>query len=324
MNPNFLKLTTFLLLLTSIASSCNPECPPDCPDEYPQNISFTEYSLNETTCQWQNLPYDEKVIIINSSEELEKYITYTSNKPAIDFSKYTLLLTSGSSYSGIAEITAKNLQQLSAYNYKLNIEIAINDDIVTQQWVLALMVEKISEKSNIELNISINMQIDFNNIENLYAQPLEVIQKCVKEKWELIKCRRWGWPTAALMLPNNTIVNIDSENNNVAITMGEIYPLMSLMCGNLNGTSSCSWEKKEVYPPRYPYGNPNNPDTSYFTYVMLFDRLITNSTLVHYGIEKVGWYFESIKNDTLRVTTDAIPEGNKLFYERYWFLRIRD
>ncbi|MCL2436081.1 MAG: hypothetical protein FWD09_08125 [Lentimicrobiaceae bacterium] len=152
MNQKLLKLTAFLLALTGIASSCNPDCPPDCPDEYPKNISFTEYSLLETSCQWQNLPYDEKVIMINSSEELEKYIICTSSKPVIDFSKHTLLLTSGNSNSGIAEITAKNLQQLPN-TYKLNIEITLNSVIVTEQWSIALMVEKLNEKSSVKLNV---------------------------------------------------------------------------------------------------------------------------------------------------------------------------
>jgi len=94
MKHQLLKLAALLLIIAELASSCNP--PPPEPDSYPIDISFTEYSLLDTHCQWQNLPYDEKVIIINSNEELEKYISCTEDSyPAIDFSKHTLLLISG-------------------------------------------------------------------------------------------------------------------------------------------------------------------------------------------------------------------------------------
>ena len=154
MNPNFLKFTAFLLLLTGIASSCNPECPPDCPDEYPQNISFTEYSLNETTCQWQNLPYDEKVIIINSSEELEKYITCTEGDyPVIDFSKHSLLLASGYVNNSISEIIVKSLKQVSSHKFILNIELDLKYKDHTEPWCIALMVENLNDESSIKLNV---------------------------------------------------------------------------------------------------------------------------------------------------------------------------
>ena len=52
----FLKLTAFLLVFAGVASSCNPECPPDCPDEYPQNISFTEYSLMKPPANGKTCP----------------------------------------------------------------------------------------------------------------------------------------------------------------------------------------------------------------------------------------------------------------------------
>jgi len=159
MNQKLLKFTAFLLLLTGIASSCNPECPPDCPDgypdEYPQNISFTEYSLNETSCQWQNLPYDEKVIIINSSEELEKYISCAEGSyPVIDFSKHSLLLASGKTGYGICEITAKSLQQLSPDKYELHIEITLNDAADIKEWATALIIKKLKGENDVELKVA--------------------------------------------------------------------------------------------------------------------------------------------------------------------------
>ena len=150
MTQKLLKLTAFLLVLTGIAASCNPECPPDCPDEYPKNISFTEYSLLETSCQWQNLPYDEKVIIINSSEELEKYISCAGGDyPAIDFSKHSLLLASGKTDYGICEIAAKSLQQLSPDRYELPIDITLNDAADIKEWATALIVKKLKGENNV-------------------------------------------------------------------------------------------------------------------------------------------------------------------------------
>jgi len=130
-----------------------PNAPPDCPDEYPQNISFTEYSLQGTSYQWQNLPYDEKVIIINNSEELAKYISCTeSTYPAIDFSKYSLLLTSGKLSSGISNITTKKFQQLSANKYELCIEAEVHSSILNR-WNAAILVDKLSEESYVGLKV---------------------------------------------------------------------------------------------------------------------------------------------------------------------------
>jgi len=155
MKRKLLKLTAFLLVLSGVASSCNPECPPDCSDEYPKDISFTEYSLLETSCQWQNLPYEEEVIIISSNEELKKYISCTSsNYPAINFSTHTLLLTSGKTNHGICKITAKSLQQLSANKFELNIEITLNDVVDIEEWAAAFIVEKLEKTNNVELKVT--------------------------------------------------------------------------------------------------------------------------------------------------------------------------
>jgi len=152
----FLKLTAFLLVFAGVASSCNPECPPDCPDEYPQNISFTEYSLQGTSCQWQNLPYDEKVIIINSNEELEKYISCTEGGYSIiDFSKHSLLLVSGKTNKEIIKMLATDLRQLSSNKYELRIEITIKNVSVIEPWNMALVIEKVSEDKYIRLNTNL-------------------------------------------------------------------------------------------------------------------------------------------------------------------------
>ncbi|MCL2247131.1 MAG: hypothetical protein FWC10_08505 [Lentimicrobiaceae bacterium] len=148
---NLLKLAVFLLIFSGVASSCNPE--PD--KEYPQNISFTEYSLPETSCHWVNLLYDDKVLMINSNDELEKYISCAKGSyPAIDFSKHTLLLASGKTTNGISDVNVKDLQQLSATHYQLNMKLLLNTLTVSENWSLAFVISKIKEDNRIDLNVT--------------------------------------------------------------------------------------------------------------------------------------------------------------------------
>jgi hypothetical protein len=116
-------------------------------------IPFTEYSLEGTSCQWVNLNYDEEVIIINSAEELENYISCTEGTyPDIDFSQHTLLLASGTACRGIDKIH-KNLLQLSCNEYELNIELILNNTDVLKKWTVAFVVRKLTEESHIEMNV---------------------------------------------------------------------------------------------------------------------------------------------------------------------------
>jgi uncharacterized repeat protein (TIGR02543 family) len=119
--------------------------------DYPVEISFTEYLLAGTSCQWKNLNYDDKIIIINSNEKLASYINcLEGNYPEIDFSKHTLLLASGTTPNGIVEIS-NHLLQLSENKYKLDIEILLDESEGVGLWITALIVNKLNEESNIEL-----------------------------------------------------------------------------------------------------------------------------------------------------------------------------
>ena len=85
MNPKFLKIAALLIILSCIAASCKPD--DALKNDYPKEISYMEYSLTETLCQWENLPYNDKVMVINSKEDLEKYISCADScYPEIDFS----------------------------------------------------------------------------------------------------------------------------------------------------------------------------------------------------------------------------------------------
>ena len=127
-------------------------------DNNDENILFTEYSLSGTSCRWINLiDYNQisqnGIIIINSNQELEKYIACSDDfYPEIDFSKHNLLLVTGVSWNVITSIS-KNFQQNSA-NYVLDVEIIVlKNAIYRQQWTTALVTKKICEDNNLELNV---------------------------------------------------------------------------------------------------------------------------------------------------------------------------
>jgi len=157
MKKKLLKLSIPLLILASVFSFCKK---PETKIPFPIEISFTEYSLPEISCEWKNLPYDERVIIINNSVELEKYISCTDNSLTdIDFSIQSILLVSGKTNSGITKKVATDLQQLSFAIYELNIEIITNDIPVIEEWSIALLVEKINEMATVELNINFQEEV---------------------------------------------------------------------------------------------------------------------------------------------------------------------
>ncbi len=118
---------------------------------YPIDILFTEYSLVGSSCQWANLNYDDNIIVIKSNEQLANHINcLEGNYTEIDFSKYTLLLVSGTTPNGIVEISNR-LLQLSANEYKLDVEILLDESEVEELWITALIVNKLSKESDIEL-----------------------------------------------------------------------------------------------------------------------------------------------------------------------------
>jgi len=148
----FTVLSAVLLSLTLVFLSCDNK--QDIPPEKPTETPFV-LSLVGTSCHWINLAHDNNLIIINSKEELKNYINCTDdNFPEIDFSEHTLLIASGIINQGISSIT-KKLQLTSPYIYQLNMEILLNDTTVMQNWVVALVINKISDNSRIKLNIKI-------------------------------------------------------------------------------------------------------------------------------------------------------------------------
>lgn len=126
-------------------------------------------------------------------------------------------------------------------------------------------------------------KIDFSNIDNLYAQPLSVIQKCVEGKW------KWYVSIGGLMGYNysdNTFVDI----------------------------------KEDHYVLDYEDGSQQ---TFYFTWKKYDATGIGHETYVIWNEynNEAGWCFVSIKNDTLTVAS-SLPTGPDIPYS-FEFVRIK-
>jgi hypothetical protein len=124
--------------------------------DYPMDISFEEYSLNNTSCKWTNLDYDSQVTIINSNEELKNYISCTeSSYSEIDFSTHTLLFAHGIASSSVVNANCSSLQQFSDHNYKMEVDIVLGDATVISNWQVPIIINKLSTGCSIGLIITI-------------------------------------------------------------------------------------------------------------------------------------------------------------------------
>ena len=164
---NIILLLLLLFVTAVVAVSCNekpeippiengqdPEKPKDPEENYPIEISFTEYSLTSTSCQWTNLIYDDKLIVVNSDEILRAYITCTDGSyPEIDFSKWTLLVFNVECCNIDSYVKKMLLQQLSDNNYLLSIDIIPSTTANAAPLIISILIPKISNDGQIELNI---------------------------------------------------------------------------------------------------------------------------------------------------------------------------
>jgi hypothetical protein len=126
-------------------------------DGEPKEVSFTEYSLASTSCQWTKFNNDnDEVVVINSNEELNRYVSCTDNDyPAIDFSKYTLLLAHGTGTSSVVSVGCSRLQQISEQGYRMNVDIVLGDATVMSPWQTPIIINKLREGCIIELIVTI-------------------------------------------------------------------------------------------------------------------------------------------------------------------------
>ena len=169
MRTKIFKHAVIIMFLAGITVSCaengskEPEQPPV---ELGEEIQSTEFSLRGTSYYWYhittawNVKKNDTVIIINSDQDLREYIWEWSmmpdadfvSYPEIDFSTHSLVLARGVLTNPVSEISTKIFQQST--KYMLNVEITvINKEIITQRWCSAIVTQKLSENSLIELNV---------------------------------------------------------------------------------------------------------------------------------------------------------------------------
>ena len=121
-----------------------------------EKFFYEEFYASKYLCQWANfgIPSSDATVMINSNSELERYLVRTgANYPKIDFTKRTLLLAWGKAENDISEITG-SVQQLSANECKVDIEVTSVNVPYMQRWVKAFITSKLRNESRIELNVT--------------------------------------------------------------------------------------------------------------------------------------------------------------------------
>lgn len=148
-----MKTLFFFLLAVCLAGVA-------CEKETPKNISFTEYSLEETECRWKDIEgaYNQgAVTIINSKEVLESYMECTgeSHYPEVDFATHTLLLAHGVERYD-TDTRCESVQQLSTTIYVVNVNLAPTLATVITYWHVPIVVGKIPDNRTVKLRITRN------------------------------------------------------------------------------------------------------------------------------------------------------------------------
>lgn len=142
-----------LLCKTTIAVTKHAEKIPDNSIEQ----LYTEYSLSGTSCEWSFSKGDSDIIVVNSREELEKYIVCESDctPPNVDFEKYSLIIAHGGCTNGISKISVARFVRLTNTKYGLYIDILLSWTDVPELWTCAIITDKISAQNHVELVVDI-------------------------------------------------------------------------------------------------------------------------------------------------------------------------
>jgi len=124
---------------------------------YPIKIPFTEYSLSETLCLWNNYNYNlfsAPAVIINSEDELHNYISCAEgNYIEIDFSKNTLILAAViTQFRNPVDIGIITFTQSHENIYFFDIELLFYEDVgfyCTDRVTIAIVTEKMNNNSKV-------------------------------------------------------------------------------------------------------------------------------------------------------------------------------
>ena len=125
--------------------------------DVPTVISYMEYTLSGTQCEWQLPLLNNNAIIVDSDEDLTKYITSENGDsyPHVDFTKYTMIIANGGTPQGISDVIIDSFQQITEAEYNLNIRVLMTMTDAPELWVKALLVDKWDRPSTVNLNVEI-------------------------------------------------------------------------------------------------------------------------------------------------------------------------
>ena len=117
--------------------------------------SNLEEPFQTISYQWKGLDYNNKVILINSNEELEKYIdSVDADRPVVDFSKHSLLLASGQANANVIKMHTTLIKKLNN-NYTLKVEITLGVYNTMDNWDIGIITPNIPKKANINLDVQV-------------------------------------------------------------------------------------------------------------------------------------------------------------------------
>ena len=151
-----LPIISVVIMAITIAVACDSDSEPQ-----PKEIAFTEYSLLGTDCEWiqPENSNDVELVIIERNEKLNNYIQSPTGKsrPAVDFSKCSLLLARGVClyYTCPDRI---NLNRFSNESYVMTVNLMPSVVSVITPWQTAIIVDKAVIKGNVKLQITADPQ----------------------------------------------------------------------------------------------------------------------------------------------------------------------
>ena len=150
-------------MLLFAAASCEgskaPYASDDIPFDEPINVPFTEISLLEACecewiCDWVRVNTESELVIINSDRELRRHVTCVENVPAIDFSRYTLLLARGTAGNSNTPVSIR-LEQISSRSYEMSLVFQLYLKQVIARWNVPIIINKLNDNDNVNLNVTI-------------------------------------------------------------------------------------------------------------------------------------------------------------------------
>lgn len=138
-------------------TSCEKESAPTKIPESPVELPYAEYSLSGTSCEWNFTKEDSDIIVVNSREELEKYIVCDSEctAPSVDFEKHSLVIAHGGCTNGIHQIGVSKFVKFADEKYGLYIDIVMGWTDAPELWTYAIITDKICGQNSVELFVDI-------------------------------------------------------------------------------------------------------------------------------------------------------------------------